>query len=662
MSAVLPVTNGLVAAYDFVQGDDPTILYDISGNNRTGEITGAATWTDEGLLLDGATAYVRNINLGNLGPDYTVIAVAKTEKEYANQVIFGRISTTVNDPTGKGFLILKRSSAHIWSHMHYDGVANPEYLKDVRTMQPTGDWAMLTARADASSVEMIGGPKVTGGEAVSSGMVDHTGNYYIGRLSYMETWYFQGTIGYIAVYNRKLSDAELLAVQASIRDNMAKRGVVLPDPHQIIKPMVVLQTDDGHPSDYTTGYPLASARNIPLTHHVIAARIGNPGQLTWDQIHELRAAGFGIECHNYNHVDITTLTEAELRANLEAVNAAFIAAGLPTPEHHAYAFGAYDAASRAIIEDYRLSGRTTTEKQTPIMYWGQEFDWYQLRSKSIVRDTTVDEIKGRIDDAIAQNYVLILYTHDISDDPGEVGWYTDRFEEILDYIAAKRDAGLIEPVTIDGLYRAMQGIRTHPVTGPKTLHGETTGATYNKTVDYVGFVWGTTRHNNPEGTAPDASGYDHYWISAAGDYREDEFFYQLPGYAADTGCYYRAAARIDGTWYYGEELTYISPTGTIGRYQAVTGTVAYDGANKRMNITTATGANGKASGRLKSYKFCEGPQQFDVTLPVGADGDFICMVTHATDPAMTNGIGVGLQSDFQSYLSPIQTPPPSARR
>jgi hypothetical protein len=63
-----------------------------------------------------------------------------------------------------------------------------------------------------------------------------------------------------------------------------------------------------------------------------------------------------------------------------------------------------------------------------------------------------------------------------------------------------------------------------------------------------------------------------------------------------------------------------------------------------MNVTTATGANGKASGRLKSYKFCEGAQQFDVTLPTGADGDFICMVTHAMDPD-DNGIGVGLQSD-----------------
>jgi hypothetical protein len=101
------------------------------------------------------------------------------------------------------------------------------------------------------------------------------------------------------------------------------------------------------------------------------------------------------------------------------------------------------------------------------------------------------------------------------------------------------------------------------------------------------------------------------------------------------------------------EIAYLPPesyaddftTDTSVRYQPVLGTVAYDDTNKRMTVTTATGANGKASGRLKSYKFCEGSQIYDVLLPTGADGDFICMVTHATDPAMTNGIGVGLQSD-----------------
>ena len=96
---------------------------------------------------------------------------------------------------------------------------------------------------------------------------------------------------------------------------------------------------------------------------------------------------------------------------------------------------------------------------------------------------------------------------------------------------------------------------------------------------------------------------------------------------------------------YADNFATDTVSGANGRYQAVTGTVAYDGTNKRMNVTTATGANGKASGRLKSYKFTEGSQIYDVTLPTGADGDFITLVTHSANGLMTDGIGVGLQSD-----------------
>lgn len=96
---------------------------------------------------------------------------------------------------------------------------------------------------------------------------------------------------------------------------------------------------------------------------------------------------------------------------------------------------------------------------------------------------------------------------------------------------------------------------------------------------------------------------------------------------------------------YSDDFTSDTVSGANGRYQAVTGTVAYDNVNKRMNVITATGANGKASGRLKSYKFTEGSQIYDVTLPTGADGDFITLVTHSANGLMTDGIGVGLQSD-----------------
>ncbi|HOB44264.1 MAG TPA: polysaccharide deacetylase family protein, partial [Bacillota bacterium] len=324
----------------------------------------------------------------------------------------------------------------------------------------------------------------------TTGMLDHTGDYYIGRAAHTSAFYFKGTIGYIAVYNRKLTDAETLSVQTAIHNEIAARGIPIT---RNVRPMIVITIDDNFETDYTNAYRLASARGIPLTLYIITTNVGKPGFLTWNQIHKLRAAGFGVECHHHSQTPITTQSEAELRASMEAVDAAFIAAGLPIPEHYAFPGGQSDATRRAIIADYRDTGRNIVRHTIPaITGWGQTIDWHNINSQHSMTEKqgdSIDHIKAKIDHAIQHNHVLIIYTHDISDNPTGYGCYVGNFEELLDYVAAKRDAGLIDPVTIDGLYRAMQGIRTHPATGSKTLQGEVTGATYDKTVDYVGFVW-----------------------------------------------------------------------------------------------------------------------------------------------------------------------------
>ena len=559
-----PITEGLVAAYDFRQGDDPTTLYDISGNGNHGTIIGGATWTDYGLHLDGVTGYVNVGDIGNLGPDYTIIVVAKADKDAHMDLISRATSDWKVTAEERGFFLRKEDTADFWRIYHYDGNSETNYCAVAREIAPSADWQLLTARGDTSTLELVAGIRTSSPVNTYSdksirpttGMLDHTGDYYIGRAAHTSAFYFEGTIGYIAVYNRKLTDAETLSVQTAIHNEIAARGIPIT---RNVRPMIVIMMDDGFETDYTNAYRLASARGIPLTSYINTNNVGRPGFLTWNQIHEMRAAGFGVEDHGYTHTPITNLSEAELRANMEAVDAAFIAAGLPIPEHYAFAGGQSDATRRAIIADYRDTGRNIVRDTIPaISGWGQTVDWQNVNAQHSMTEKqgdSIDHIKAKIDHAIQHNHVLIIYTHDISDNPSDSGCYIGNFEELLDYVAAKRDAGLIDPVTIDGLYRAIQGIRTLPATSQGVLRGEVTPATIGRIVEYVGFVWGLSRRNNPEGAAPGASGYDHSWTSAVGDYMLSNILY-VPTLTTGQTYYYRAAARIDGVWYYGEELTH----------------------------------------------------------------------------------------------------------
>jgi peptidoglycan/xylan/chitin deacetylase (PgdA/CDA1 family) len=70
--------------------------------------------------------------------------------------------------------------------------------------------------------------------------------------------------------------------------------------------------DDGNASDVEVALPALLERGVPATFHVCAGRIGLPGYLDESALRDVQAAGMAIGSHGWSHVDLTSLSEADL--------------------------------------------------------------------------------------------------------------------------------------------------------------------------------------------------------------------------------------------------------------------------------------------------------------------------------------------------------------
>lgn len=584
-SANVPVTSGLVAEYDFVTIDGSTLV-DISGNNRNGIIIDA-TSTSEGLAFSGSSQYVDlGKQLGDLS-EYTIIVA---QKENTINGSSGTVFSQYDSAKKVGFKIDKSfisgDSKPQYYRVFYANATDPDNIKisSLGFSQRYAGWGTIHARCDSNTVSA----GVDGRQETSQNLVSVSGQAYPAYIGKHLSYYYNGTIGYMCVYNRCLNDTELDANLEYIRLEMATRGVELPEARRPFNPgYMVLTFDDGFKTDYSTAYPILSELGVPATIYVIGSVIGTDyggERLNWDEIKLLRDANWGVEDHTYKHVmPITTLDNETLISELEAVNDVFTNHLMPTPEHISYPGTAADERTVEIIKDYRDSGRGYHKRSSSVLavvewdepeYWGYD-GWYRVDQIGFSGFSGMSTaVKTAIDEAATMGYTIFPYTHAVSDD---VGVDPETFREVITYAMSKG----FDPITVDGFYRAMHGIRTYPYQNG-VLTGQTTPATHEKTVDYVGFVWGTDRHNNPENVTASASGYDQYWVSAPGSYVEQNFTHSV-SFSEKT--YYRAVAHINGTWVYGEEMTYDPMFGLPYIGSSLSHTVIPGGYIKQYNRT-----------------------------------------------------------------------------
>jgi peptidoglycan/xylan/chitin deacetylase (PgdA/CDA1 family) len=197
-------------------------------------------------------------------------------------------------------------------------------------------------------------------------------------------------------------------------------------------------------------------RNARGTGYIVTDLVGGTTDyVTWTQLQTMYAAGWTIGNHTKAHIDLTTQSLADQQAALLAARTALNAHGMTNVDYVAYPNGNYNADTLTAMANLSMrTGRTINKSNlvSPLM------QPYEITQQSIQRSTTLTTAKSWIDTARSRQEIVVLTLHDISSSPYTYGWYTDRFQSLVDYCIQQ---GVVI-LTMDDLYRLQSSDITIP--------------------------------------------------------------------------------------------------------------------------------------------------------------------------------------------------------
>jgi peptidoglycan/xylan/chitin deacetylase (PgdA/CDA1 family) len=195
--------------------------------------------------------------------------------------------------------------------------------------------------------------------------------------------------------------------------------------------MVSFTLDDGFSDVYTAARPIFNAAGIKPTLYIVSNFIGQPDYMTLNQIKTLNSEGYEIGGHTRNHLDLTTLTSAQLQSEVSGGRTDLLNLGFTPVTTFAYPLGAYNATVVQAVKNAGYVGARSVNSG----FNDKASDRYVLMDQHIEQNTTVDQVKAYIDQAVAQKKWLILEMHNQSA-TGDDQYHNDPavLQGIVDYV------------------------------------------------------------------------------------------------------------------------------------------------------------------------------------------------------------------------------------
>ena len=223
-------------------------------------------------------------------------------------------------------------------------------------------------------------------------------------------------------------------------------------------PLIVIGFDDGFRTDYTVAYEYMKPLGIPGTVYYMPDWYGFARYLNWRQILEMKNDGWDFQCH-FSYVG---LSEQQLHAKFQEQEKFFSDRNLSLVHHAAHNTpNEHRDLGLAIVPQYRKTATVAGVPHALIDYADTDFYRIPRSSVDMLTASRLDQVKDTIDQTIAENKILIAYSHELVDNPGASTQSSIAlFKGMIDYVV---ETG-IQCVTISEMYRRMKMYREELVT------------------------------------------------------------------------------------------------------------------------------------------------------------------------------------------------------
>lgn len=223
------------------------------------------------------------------------------------------------------------------------------------------------------------------------------------------------------------------------------------------KPLITFSFDDAPQSAVETGAAILERHGACGTYFIASELNGTSSHLgTFSHdtaLRDLNRRGHEIACHTFSHFDCGKGTASAIRAELDRNREALLAAGLPEPLTFAYPYGDVSPQAKTVLDDRFLASRALHHGLIT-----QGSDLNQTPAVGIEGPDGEAIAEGWMDKAKAANAWLVLYTHDVREQPSAWGCTP----QVLERLVARAIAMGFECVTFaEGARRASAQIATN---------------------------------------------------------------------------------------------------------------------------------------------------------------------------------------------------------